>query len=69
MTTRYYDYIVDKIHAAHRNANSLAKRIEHHGLEGQIREIAVKDCIEPFLTHSFKCGTGKIIDSFERITD
>lgn len=69
MTTRYYDYIVEKILTAQRTANSLANRIEHHGLEGQIREIAVQECIEPFLTHSFHCGTGKIIDSFQSLTD
>ncbi|WP_153006692.1 DUF6602 domain-containing protein [Aeromonas schubertii] len=69
MTTRYYDYIVEKILTAQRTANALAKRMEHHGLEGQIREIAVKECIEPFLTHSFHCGTGKIIDSLENLTD
>lgn len=69
MTTKHFDYIVNKIAAAKRSADSLAAGINHHGLEGQIRELAAKECIEPFLTQSYSCGTGKVIDTFQSISD
>ena len=69
MTTRYYDYIVNKISAAKKTADDLAKEVGHHGLEGQIRELALKECVEPFLTHSFQCSSGKMIDIFQSQSD
>lgn len=69
MTTRHYDYIANKIAAAKRQADSLCAGIGHHGLAGQIREIAARECLEPFLTQSYQCGTGKVIDSLQALTD
>ncbi|WP_342365569.1 DUF6602 domain-containing protein [Pseudomonas sp. CFBP 13727] len=69
MRTKYFDYIIDKVAAAKREADILAHGLEHHGLAGQIREIALRNCISPFLTHSFNCGSGKVIDTFRQITD
>lgn len=68
-TTKHFDYITNRITAAKRNADSLASGIGHHGIAGEIREIAVKECIEPFLTQSYQCGTGKVIDSFQKLSD
>lgn len=67
--TKYFEYIADKIASAKKTADTLSKNLNHHGLEGQIRELALKECIEPFLTHSFCCGTGKLIDSYQNISD
>jgi len=47
----------------------LASDVGHHGIVGEIREIALRDCVEPFLTQSYQCGTGKIIDSFGHLSD
>jgi len=69
MTTRYFSFIADKIAAARASANSLASRIDHHGIEGEIREIAARNCVEPFLTQSYQCGTGKVIDSLDNLSD
>lgn len=69
MNTRFYDFISNKISSAKKNADDLARGVGHHGLEGEIRELALKECIEPFLTHSFRCGTGKIIDLFGKQSD
>lgn len=69
MSTKYFDYIVNKISAAKLQANSLAAGIRHRGVEGQIREIAIRDCITPFLTQSYQCSSGKIIDSLQNISD
>ncbi|BBP67898.1 hypothetical protein PHLH5_54390 [Pseudomonas sp. Cab53] len=68
-TTKHFDYIVNRIASAKINADSLASGIGHHGIEGEIREIAAKECIEPFLTQSYQCGTGKVIDSFQGLSD
>lgn len=69
MTTKHFDYIVNKIAAAKAGADALAAGINHHGLEGQIRELGAKECIEPFLTQSYCCGTGKVIDTSQSISD
>jgi hypothetical protein len=69
VTTKHFDYIINKIASAKRNADSLASGINHHGIEGQIRELAAKECIEPFLTQSYSCGTGKVIDALQSISD
>jgi hypothetical protein len=69
MSTKHFDHIVNRIASAHRQANSLSSGLGHRGLEGEIREIATRDCIEPFLTQSYQCGTGKVIDSFQNISD
>ncbi|TQO99254.1 hypothetical protein FLL65_17425 [Vibrio cholerae] len=66
---KYFEYIVNLIDSAKREANFLASDIDHHGIAGQIREIALNKCIAPFLTHSFKCGTGKIIDTEGNLSD
>lgn len=68
-TTKHFDYIVNRIASAKKNADSLASGIGHHGIEGEIREIAAKECIEPFLTQSYQCGTGKVIDSLQNLSD
>jgi hypothetical protein len=68
MTTKHFDYIVNKIATAKRSADSLVSDLNHHGLEGQIRELAAKECIEPFLTQSYSCGTGKVIDTSQLIS-
>lgn len=69
MKSRYFEYIVSKVAAAKHEANVLAGGIEHPGLAGQIREIALRNCIVPFLTHSFSCGSGKLIDTLGNISD
>jgi len=69
MTTKHFDYIANKIAAAKQNADSLVSGLNHHGLEGQIRELAARECIEPFLTQSYSCGTGKVIDTLQFISD
>lgn len=69
MTTKHFDYIVNKIASAKRSADSLSVGLGHHGIEGDIREIATRECVEPFLTQSYQCGTGKVIDSLQKISD
>lgn len=69
MTTKHFDYIANRIASAKRNADSLCTDIGHHGIEGEIREIATRECVEPFLTQSYQCGTGKVIDSQQNISD
>lgn len=68
MATKHFEYIVNRIAAAKRNADSLASGIGHRGIEGEIREIAARECVEPFLTQSYQCGSGKIIDSFQNLS-
>lgn len=63
MTTPHFDFITGLIAAAKAEADKLATHAGHHGLAGEIRELATQKCIEPFLTQSFRCGTGKVIDS------
>jgi hypothetical protein len=69
MITRYFSYVLDRIATAKTRADKLASQMEHPGLAGEIRELAVRDCVEPFLTQSYQCGTGKIIDSFDNLSD
>jgi hypothetical protein len=69
MTTKHFDYIANRIASAKRNADALAAGIGHPGLEGEIREIAARECVEPFLTQSYQCGTGKVIDSLQNLSD
>lgn len=68
-STKYFEYITDKVAAAKREADVLSRGLDHNGLAGQIREIAVRNCIAPFLTHSFKVGSGKIVDSVGTVSD
>jgi hypothetical protein len=68
MGTKHFNHVVEKIAAAKRIADHLADRIAHHGIEGQIRELAVRDVIAPFMTQSFVCGTGKIIDTRQQLS-
>ena len=49
-------------------AASAATAMSHPGLAGQVREIALRNCIAPYLTHSFRCGIGKIIDTTGHVT-
>ena len=67
--SRYYRHIVNKISSAKKAADDMVQDIEHPGLEGELRELALKDCIEPFLTQSFKVGTGKVIDTYQVLSD
>ena len=67
--SRYYRHIISKVSSAKQFADTMAMDIEHPGLEGELRELALKECIEPFLTHSFKVGTGKVIDTFQTLSD
>lgn len=69
MPSKHFDYISNKIASAKREADSLSSGVGHRGIEGEIREIAVRDCVEPFLTQSYQCGTGKVIDSRRAISD
>lgn len=69
MTTKHFDYIANRIAAANRNADSLASSIGHPGIAGQIREVAARECVEPFLTQSYQCGSGKVIDSTQKLSD
>jgi hypothetical protein len=69
MTTKHFDYIANRIAAAKINADSLASNIGHQGIVGQIRELAARDCVEPFLTQSYQCGSGKVIDSAQNLSD
>ncbi|RKP46858.1 DUF6602 domain-containing protein [Trinickia fusca] len=69
MTTPYFDFITSLIGAAKAEADKLAAHTGHHGLSGEIRELAAKRCIEPFLTQSFRCGSGKVIDSLQNKSD
>lgn len=67
--TRYYRHILNKITSAKQAADAMAIDIDHPRLEGDLRKLALKDCIEPFLTHSFKVGTGKVIDTYQNLSD
>lgn len=69
MTTKHFDYIANLISSAKQRADSLSSGIGHHGIEGEIREIATRNCVEPFLTQSYQCGTGKILDSLQNLSD
>jgi hypothetical protein len=69
MTTKHFEFISSKITAAKHNAKSLSSGIGHRGMEGEIRELAIKECVEPFLTQSYSCGNGKVIDSYQSISD
>lgn len=42
-----------------------ACRVDHPGLQGQIREIVVRELLRPVLPPTFGVGRGKIVDSFE----
>lgn len=68
MGTKHFNHVVEKIAAAKRVADQLADNLAHRGIEGQIRELAVRDVITPFLTQSFVCGTGKIIDTRQQLS-
>ena len=69
MTTPYFDYITSLIKGAKEKADKLAAQVDHNGLAGEIRELAAQTCIEPFLTQSFRCGSGKVIDSLQNKSD
>lgn len=69
MTTPHFDYITGLISAAKAEADKLSRHADHHGLAGEIRELAAQKCVEPFLTQSFRCGTGKVIDSLGNKSD
>lgn len=69
MTSPHLTSILEKIASAKSMAKQLAAHLDHPGLQGQVREIALKQCVEPFLTQSFTCGTGKVIDSMSGISD
>lgn len=60
----YHKYIVELVRSAMQKANNAAETLNHRALEGEVREIALKLCIEPFLTVNFGVGAGKVIDSY-----
>jgi hypothetical protein len=64
----YYNLLVERISRASSEAAAAAKAIDHAALAGSIREIALRNCIQPYLTHSFKCGTGKVVDTMGHVT-
>jgi hypothetical protein len=69
MTRRtYYDLIRQKIAGAVVEAGVAARSLKNSALAGRIREIALRDCVEPYLTHSFRCGTGKMVDTTGHLT-
>lgn len=51
----------DRIDTAIREAQS-ATEVDHPGMRGKIREIAIGNLFEPLLTGQVNIGTGKIID-------
>jgi hypothetical protein len=55
------DSVRDRIDTAIREAQS-AMNVDHPGMRGRIREIAVGNLFEPMLTGQVNIGTGKIID-------
>lgn len=64
MTNRHIQSIVlSRIKAAKEQADIAAGVLDHNGLKGRMREIAVSSIIEPFLLTGFGCGTGKVTDS------
>ncbi|WP_159878804.1 DUF6602 domain-containing protein [Aquitalea denitrificans] len=69
MTKPHFDFVTGLIAAAKAEADKLTRHVDHHGLAGEIREPAAQKCVEPFLTQSFRCGTGKIIDSLGNTSD
>jgi len=69
MTTKHFAYIAGRIAAAKQQADNLATGIGHRGIEGEIREIAARECVDPFLTQSYRCGRGKVINSYQRMSD
>jgi hypothetical protein len=64
----YYDLIRERMSRAASEAALAAKTMDHATLAGSIREIALRNCIEPYLTHSFRCGSGKIVDTSGYLT-
>jgi hypothetical protein len=64
----YYDLIRERIGRAAAEAALAAKTMDHSALAGSIREIALRNCVEPYLTHSFRCGSGKIVDTTGYLT-
>jgi len=64
----YYDLIRERVNRAASEAALAAKTMEHAALAGNIREIALRNCVEPYLTHSFRCGSGKIVDTTGHLT-
>ncbi|MBB4223958.1 DUF6602 domain-containing protein [Variovorax guangxiensis] len=64
----FYELIRARVIAAVDEANAAAKAMDHPALAGAIREIATRRLVAPFLTHSFKCGTGKAVDTLGNMT-
>lgn len=65
----FFRHVSDKIRSATAAANALVHGTSHKGIHGHIREIAVKECLRPFLTQSFRCGSGIVIDSLGERSD
>jgi hypothetical protein len=65
----YYDLIRQRLAGAVAEAAVAAREIQNSALAGRIREIALRDCIAPYLTHSFRCASGKIIDTTGYVTN
>ncbi len=60
----YRDDVIGRVRAAiARYAYSAG--VNHSGLQGKIREIAIQDLILPLMPDRIRCGTGKVIDADE----
>ena len=57
----YRDRIINKIDYAVKEAKNAAQ-VNHAGLTGRIREIAISSVFQPMLPSGFEIGTGKICD-------
>ena len=64
----YFDAIIERFRHAVAATRNAARALDHPGLAGTVREIALSDCLSPYLTHSFKSGTGKIVDTTGFVT-
>ncbi|WP_407049573.1 DUF6602 domain-containing protein [Methyloraptor flagellatus] len=69
MTSLFFNHITQKIRGAKAAADTLSSGTPHRGIAGLIREIAIKDCIRPFLTQSYLCSSGIVIDSLGNRSD
>jgi len=64
----FFDLLRTRVTNAISEAKAAASAIDHPGLAGEFREIAARQLVEPFLTQSFRCGTGKIVDTTGHVT-
>ncbi len=67
--TLFYRHIQERISGARKAADALVSGTKHKGIAGQIREVALRDCLQPFLPHGYLCGSGVVIDSLGNSSD